>query len=275
MTGDHRRPAVDRGPPHSSLSWKTAHNLLRYILKSVATWLGVIVIATNLAWFLAATFLDPRSNYVGRRPPMTPEQIDDILTPLNLSPSQPLLERWWSWITGVVLHWDWGTSPIGDSANEQVGYRMWTSAQLLLLATILSVVIGVAIGTYTASRQYKVGDRVWQGISIVTLNLHVVVVSVAVVTVGRWINDTSGNRIFYVTGSKNTDVHGFFPVLVDVAQHLILPTISLVIITYATYHMLQRSLLLDNLGADYVRTAPGPRDRVVARPSAATHCGPH
>lgn len=255
MAGDHRRQAVDRGPPHSSLSRKTAHNMLRYILKSVATWLGVIVIATNLAWFLAATFLDPRSNYVGRRPPMSPEQIDDILTPLNLSPNQPLLERWWSWITGVVLHWDWGTSPIGDSVNEQVGYRMWTSAQLLLLATILSVVIGVAVGVYTASRQYKVGDRVWQGISIVTLNLHVVVVSVAVVTVGRWINDTSDSRIFYVTGSRNSDVHGFFPVLVDVAQHLILPTISLVIITYATYHMLQRSLLLDNLGADYVRTA--------------------
>lgn len=255
MAGDHRRPAVDRGPPHSGLSWKTVRNMLRYILKSVATWLGVIVIATNLAWFLAATFLDPRSNYVGRRPPMSPEQIDDILTPLNLSPNQPLLERWWSWITGVVLHWDWGTSPIGDSVNEQVGYRMWTSAQLLLLATILSVVIGVAVGVYTASRQYKVGDRVWQGISIVTLNLHVVVVSVAVVTVGRWINDTSGSRIFYVTGSRNSDVHGFLPVLVDVAQHLILPTISLVIITYATYHMLQRSLLLDNLGADYVRTA--------------------
>ncbi|MGO3026873.1 MAG: ABC transporter permease, partial [Corynebacterium variabile] len=74
----------------------------------MATWLGVIVIATNLAWFLAATFLDPRSNYIGRRPPMSAEQIDDILTPLNLSPNQPLLERWWSWITGVVLHWDWG-----------------------------------------------------------------------------------------------------------------------------------------------------------------------
>lgn len=138
--------------------------MLRYILKSVATWLGVIVIATNLAWFLAATFLDPRSNYIGRRPPMSAEQIDDILTPLNLSPNQPLLERWWSWITGVVLHWDWGTSPIGDSVNDQVGFRMWTSAQLMLLATILSVVIGVAIGVYTASRQYKVGDRVWQGI---------------------------------------------------------------------------------------------------------------
>ena len=62
MAGDHRRQAVDRGPPHSSLSRKTAHNMLRYILKSVATRLGVIVIATNLAWFLAATFLDPRSN---------------------------------------------------------------------------------------------------------------------------------------------------------------------------------------------------------------------
>jgi ABC-type dipeptide/oligopeptide/nickel transport system permease component len=48
-----------------------------------------------------------------------------------------------------------------------------------------------------------------------------------------------------------------------------------VIITYATYRILQRSLLLDNLGADYVRTATGPRDWVVARPSVTTHCGPH
>src|SRR5699024_11763227 len=43
--------------------------------------------------------------------------------------------------------------------------------------------------------------------------------------------------------------------LIDSAQHLILPTISLVLISYAAYHMMQRTLLLDNLNADYVRTA--------------------
>jgi len=76
----------------------------------------------------------------------------------------------------------------------------------------------------------------------------------------------SGKHIFFVTGASDPDVHGFFPRLVDTLQHLALPTISMVIISYAGYHMMQRSLLLDNLGADYVRTAP------VARQFANTLC---
>ena len=43
--------------------------------------------------------------------------------------------------------------------------------------------------------------------------------------------------------------------MVDYAQHLVLPTLSLLIISYAGYHFMQRTLLLDNLNADYVRTA--------------------
>ncbi|RAV33080.1 ABC transporter permease [Corynebacterium heidelbergense] len=239
--------------------------MLRYVLRKSLSWLIVIFLATNLTYLIASTFLDPSSNYLGRRPPLSEEQIDRILTPLNLSTSTPLWERWWHWFTGILLHWDWGTSPVGDSVNSQVSYRIWVSAELLLLATIISIVLGVAIGVYTASRQYQLGDRVFQGISIVALNLHVVVVSIAVVFFGRMINDTTGKRIFYVTGSANPDVHGFFPHLVDLLQHLLLPTIALVVISYAGYHMTQRSLLLDNLGADYVRTA---RAKGLTRPQA-------
>ena len=229
--------------------------MIKYVLKKTASWGVVIVLATNLAYFMASVFLDPRSNYQGRRPPMSPEQISGVLTPLNLNPETPLLQRWWTWLTGVVLHWDWGSSPVGDSVNSQVSYRIWVSAQLLLIATVASVIIGVAVGVYTASRQYKLADRVWQGLSIVTMNTHVVVASIAVVAVGLWVNDITGTRFFYVTGAASPDVQGFWPKLADLGQHLVLPTVSLVIISYAGYHMMQRSLLLDNLSADYVRTA--------------------
>lgn len=126
---------------------------------------------------------------------------------------------------------------------------------MLLLATILSVVIGIGLGVYTASRQYKFGDRFFQGLSIITMNTHVVVASIAVVAVALWVNKATGTRIFYVTGASSPDVEGFFPSMVDLLQHLLLPTISLIIITYASYHLMQRTLLLDNLNADYVRTA--------------------
>lgn len=43
--------------------------------------------------------------------------------------------------------------------------------------------------------------------------------------------------------------------LLDRIQHLAAPTLALTVTGYAGYHFLQRSLLLDNINSDYVRTA--------------------
>ncbi len=229
--------------------------MLRYLSRKILGWGLMILVAVNLTYFLAAAFLDPRSNYVGRNPPIPEAQLDTMLTPLNLNDKIPILQRWWTWFRGIVFHWDWGASPTGDSINSQIGYRIWVSAELLVLATIISVVLGIAVGVYTASRQYKLGDRIWQGVSIVAMNTHVVVASLVVVWIAITINRVTGVNVFYVTGSSSIGVSGFFPTLLDVAQHLILPTICLVFISYSGYHFLQRSILLDNIDADYVRTA--------------------
>ncbi|MDO4761769.1 MAG: ABC transporter permease [Corynebacterium sp.] len=229
--------------------------MFKYLIRKALSWTLIVFLATNLTYFLASWFLDPRSNYQGQRPPLSQEQITRLLEPYNLNPEVPVIERWWYWLTNVLLHWDWGRSPTGGSVNDQVSFRILVSAQLLLLATVLTIIIGVAIGVYTASRQYQRGDRIWQAISIITMNVHIVVASIAVVAVALKINTWAGTRVFYVTGAANPDVTGFFPQLIDYAQHLVLPTVSLIIVGYAGYHLTQRTLLLDNLNADYVRTA--------------------
>lgn len=229
--------------------------MIKYLLRRTLGWLLMIVVATNLTFFLAWGFLDPRSNYVGRRPPLSPEQIDNVLIPRNLSDSVPLIERWWNWFSSILFRWDWGVSPTGQSVNEQVSYRMWVSAELVLGATIIAAVLGIWLGVYTASRQYKLADRIGQATSIITMNVNIIVAGLAVVLLAISLNEWTGVRIFYVTGSSSPGVTGFFPVLVDTLQHLTLPTIALVIVGYAQYHFLQRSLLLDNINADYVRTA--------------------
>src|SRR5690606_35942002 len=126
-------------------------------------------------YFLAWGYLDPRSNYVGRRPPLSEQQIVQQLLPRNLSDTVPLVERWWNWFTAIVTRWDWGVSPVGQVVNEQVAFRMWVSAELVLGATILTTVLGIALGVYTASRQYRLADRVGQATSIVTMNINIVV----------------------------------------------------------------------------------------------------
>lgn len=92
-------------------------------------------------------------------------------------------------------------------------------------------------------------------ISILALNTHVVVASLLVVWIAITINNKLGTRVFYVTGAGDPTISNFGARLLDLGQHLILPTISLVIISYASYYFMQRSLLLDNIGAQYVLTA--------------------
>lgn len=215
----------------------------------------MIVVATNLTYFLANIFLDPRSNYLQLRPPRTPEQISHSLAQYNLSRDTPLLDRWWHWISGIVGRWDWGYSPVGESVNTQISFRVGMSAQLVLGALILSTLIGIGLAVYTASRQYRFADRFWQGVSIITLNIPVVVASLAVVLLAIAFNQAVGNTVLFVAGAQSPTVSGFWPLLADRVRHLILPTISLTVISYAGYHLLQRSLLLDTINSDYVRLA--------------------
>ncbi|MGF3055122.1 ABC transporter permease [Microbacterium sp. YY-01] len=239
--------------------------MIKYLVRRTLGWLLMIVIATNLTYFLAWAFLDPRSNYVGRRPPLSPEAIHNLLVPRNLSDEVPLLQRWWNWFSGILFRWDWGVSPVGQSINDQISYRMWISAELVLGATIIAAVIGIALGVYTASRQYKLADRIGQATSIITMNINIVVAALGIVLLAIGFNELVGTRVFFVTGSGSKDVSGFFPFIIDKLQHITLPTIALVIVGYAQYHFLQRSLLLDNIKADYVRTA---RAKGLTKPQA-------
>jgi peptide/nickel transport system permease protein len=229
--------------------------MLPYLVRRTAGWLAMIVVATNLTFLLASVFLDPRANYLELRPPRSPEQIDRALARFDLAPSTPLQERWWHWLSGVVLHWDWGASPVGESVNEQVGFRIGVSAQLVILSLVLSTVIGVALGAYTAARQYRAPDRVAQAVSVVALNVPAPVAALVVVLGAIAVNQASGSTLLFVAGAQSPGVSGFGPLLLDRLQHLALPTIALTVLSYAGYHLLQRSLLLDAVNADYVRTA--------------------
>ena len=88
--------------------------MVKYLARRTAGWLLMIFVATNLVFFLAWTYLDPRSNYVGRRPPLDETQIQALLEPRGLSDATPLLERWWRWLTAILTRWDWGVSPVGQ-----------------------------------------------------------------------------------------------------------------------------------------------------------------
>jgi peptide/nickel transport system permease protein len=70
------------------------------------------------------------------------------------------------------------------------------------------------------------------------------------------INEATGDRIFYTIGARSIErPPGIWSAITDTFGHMILPTLSLALITYAAWSRFQRSSMLEVLNSDYIRLA--------------------
>ncbi len=228
--------------------------MLRYIGRRLLNYAVLLYVAISLTFVLAATQLNPRALFQLRQPPIEPAIIEQQLLKYNLSDTVPLAERYWIWLTGIFRGY-WGSSPLGVDVAEQIQTRMWVSLRLLLIGTLAGIIIGVAIGAWSATRQYKLSDRAITAISLLIISTPAFVVGHLTQIGATWYNNTSRTRTFEFIGETG-DVGDYpFADLVDRGQHLLLPTFVLIILGAASMSRIQRNLMLDSLGADYVRTA--------------------
>lgn len=226
-----------------------------YLARRIVNYAILLLIAVTLAYFLAASQLEPRSLYELRNPPLDPVSIETSLRNYNLSDQVPIFERFVTWARGVVMHWDWGKSPFGGSVNEEIGRRVFVSLRLVVLGAFLGMGVGVALGAWTATRQYKVSDRVISIISLIIISTPAMVIAILLQVLAVRFNQTFDSQFFEFSGE--TGEIGDYPgaAIVDRLQHLLLPTVSMSLGGIASYSRYQRNLMLDTLGADYVRTA--------------------
>jgi peptide/nickel transport system permease protein len=74
--------------------------------------------------------------------------------------------------------------------------------------------------------------------------------------VGVRINRATGTRIFYTIGERTPNLDaGFIGQWTDRFSHMLLPSLTLILISVAGWSRYQRASMLDVLRADYVRTA--------------------
>lgn len=230
--------------------------MIGYVLKRLANYVILLFVAISLTYMLAATQLNPRSLFLLINPPMDPASIESILLERNLSENVPLWDRYVTWLSNVVLHWDWGQSPKGQIVNAEIGSRMWVSLRLLLIGTLLGLVVGVALGAWTATRQYKVSDRVVTFITLLIISTPAFVLGHVSQILATDANRRLGFQLFEFIGeSGKIEGEGWWPILADRLQHLLLPTLVLMLLGMASMSRIQRNLMLDALGSDFVRTA--------------------
>lgn len=229
--------------------------MLKFIAKRLVNYVVMLFVAVSFTYFMASAFMHPRSIYEGRTPRPPQDSIERTLDLANVNDRVPVIERYWNWLTAIVTRWDWGKSPLLESVNSAIAPRILASTELVTFSTILSIVLGVALGIYTAQRQYKWQDRFFTVTGTFFMVIPSAVLALLIVLAAIAVNDGVGFRMFYVTGLSSYTGDNIGLRLVDFLQHIILPTISLTLLGMVNYHLTQRTYLLDELHADYVRTA--------------------
>jgi peptide/nickel transport system permease protein len=228
--------------------------LTKFMLRRFVNYLILVFIATSLAYILASVSLHPKSNYLGRNPRPSDSVINSALDNINANPNTPILDRYGHWLDDLV-HGDLGTEVQGGSVNSDVGRRLWVSGQLLVIGTIVGGLAGVAVGAWSAVRQYKFTDHFFTVSSFIILSVPVFVLAILLQLLAVQINKWVGHRVLQYSGQFDPHVTGTLDVFINRLDHLILPTLVLVLTGAAFLSRYQRNAMLDVLASDYVRTA--------------------
>ena len=227
----------------------------RFLLRRLANYLVLILVATTLAYVVASSALNPRARYEGRNPPVPPAVIDQQLTAYGVNDHDPLLGRYLDWMGGVLTG-DFGKTVTGGDINAQLGARSLVSLRLLLLGSIIGAVLGVLVGVASAIKQYQFTDRFFTAFSFLFIATPVFFTAVLLKFGALQINDAAGTTLLYYTGYETPGLDaGFWGSVKDQVAHLILPTLSIALGLIAFFSRYQRNAMLDVMGSDFLRTA--------------------
>lgn len=228
--------------------------MLGYVIRRLVTSVLVLLVASMLIYFTVTSFGDPLAELRGRNPPV-PEQIIELRrSQLNLDRSPP--ERYALWLGGVVQN-DFGD----DLQGREVAPRLWAAMlitlRMVVAATVLAVVLAVGVGVYSAVRQYSAGDYVATFAGFFFLSTPVFFLAALLKEYGAIrINRVLGGQWVYTIGAQSPNLAGtFWERMADYAGHMVLPVVSLAVISFAAWSRYQRASMLDVLNSDYIRLA--------------------
>lgn len=225
---------------------------IRRLLSSI-----VVLLASSMVVFaLCVASFDPLSAYRQRQPPPPPQFFDALEEQLNLN--DPFFVRYFTWLRGVVTG-DFGVSNGGTPVGPVLLERLGITARMVVAAMVLAVLLAIVVGVLTAVRQYKPEDYIFTFLTYVLIALPTFWFAALLKEfVAIQFNDLVGQRILFTLGEQSPAIEltgTTSEIFWDRIGHLILPTISLAMLSFAAWSRFQRASMLDVLGSDYMRLA--------------------
>jgi peptide/nickel transport system permease protein len=232
-----------------------------HVVRKLASAAGTLAFVVVVNFFLFRVLPgDPAKTFAPRGRTADPQRLIEIRRDLGVG--LPLPEQFWRYLTGLArgdLQDSWSLkAPVASIIAD----RLWPTVLLSGTALVVSAGIGVWLGARAGWRHGSRFDRLSSGAAVTLYSMPEWWLGLMFVIA---LATNSGLGLFPVAGM--VDPRSDLPGPVDVAYHLVLPCLTLVVVYVAEYSLIMRSSVLDERSADYLTTAraKGLRDSLVLR----------
>jgi glutathione transport system permease protein len=231
--------------------------MFAFTIRRLLASIPVLFFSTLLVFLLVASSVDPLEPLRAKNPPVPHATL--VAEGNRLGLYHPLLQRYWDWLTGLVLHGNWGT-PVepGYHIASRLSSSFLVTFRLVILSIFCSLALAIAVGVFSAVRQYSKMDYVATSVGFLFLSLPTFWFAALLKSWAIQFNDavSPDHPLIDTIGEASPNPpSGFFPQLGDAFGHLLLPTITLSLISYASWSRFQRASMLEVLNSDYIRLA--------------------
>jgi peptide/nickel transport system permease protein len=222
-----------------------------YIVRRLIQTLVMLVLLSYLCFTLMALMPgDPVELMIQSNPKIRTEDVARLRTLYGLD--QPSYVRYANWAK-TILSGDLGYSrtyriPVADL----MGPRLLNTFILSILSIIVSLIVAIPLGVFTALRagtkwDYFINFFAFAGISVPSFWLGIILIIFFSVQLG-WF--PAGGTV--TAGQEDL---GILAMLADRAKYLVLPTLALAYMEIGTFLRFTRSAMLEAMRGDYIRTA--------------------
>jgi peptide/nickel transport system permease protein len=224
--------------------------MLTYIARRVLYSIPVLIFSTFFSFLFVSYAANPL--VAARANPRLSQQALQLLIHQNHL-DVPVWKRYFYWVDSIF------TNKLGDSLITlkpiwpDITRTMGHTAQLIVISESLAIVLGIAVGIYSAIRQYSLFDYSFTTISFLGFAMPVFWLALVLQILFVDIYNKWHVRIFFTSGLNS--VPGGPAWSLDRMQHLALPVITLLVVSFALYSRYMRASMLDVINSEYVRTA--------------------
>jgi peptide/nickel transport system permease protein len=245
--------------------------MINYVLRRLVQAIPQLLLISVILFLLMQTFGDPIAS-LGRRTPPRPADRERLRRQLGLD--QPVYVQYFVWLVGNdwmkidmdgdgvgetpgkrlgVLRGDFGNSLISKRpVLELITERIPNTLLLMVTAEVVIIIFSLVLGVYSAVKQYSFFDNLITGLSFVGYSMPIFLIALLSMYLFSLNFKEWGLPYLPTVGMFDPEV-GRTPG--QIALHMVLPVLSLSVISIAGYSRYVRSSMLEILGQDYVRTA--------------------